>query len=338
MNKQPRSSRVSTKSRKTPDAKGAARSQTKKGGARPASTEKTRQRPSADHRRGRTGEKILSARGADRHVLYEKSVQDPEFEVKLLEKLARRYRTQVRALREDFCGTALLCAHWVRSGKERTATGIDLDPEVLSWGRTHNLEPLGSAQSRVTLLEQDVTAPVKKRHDAVVALNFSYWIFKTRAELRAYFARVRKGLDSQGFFLLDAYGGWESQEPMFEPRKIREGFTYVWDQDAFDPITNEMLTHIHFEFRDGTKLNRAFSYDWRFWSLPELRELLLEAGFAHVDVLWDDTDDDEDPDYRPRRHATNQPGWIAYLIALPTLPKSGEHAARVLAKARSGKR
>lgn len=334
MKKSPRSPKSPTTSQRRPSSKTDARSKTPKRGGPPRSGEKPRQRASRDHRRGRGGEKILSARGADRHVLYEKSVQDPEFEIKLLEKLARRYRTELRTLREDFCGTALLCAHFVRSSKNRTATGIDLDPEVLSWGRRHNLEPLGADQSRVTLLEQDVAAPVKQRHDAVVALNFSYWIYKTRAELRAYFARVKKGLEPRGFFLLDAYGGWESQEPMFEPRKIREGFTYVWDQDAFDPITNEMLTHIHFEFRDGTKLERAFSYDWRFWSLPELRELLLEAGFAHVDVLWDDTDDDEDPDYRPRRHATNQPGWIAYLIAFPTLPQGKALAARALKKGR----
>jgi SAM-dependent methyltransferase len=308
-----------TKSRKKPASK---KTKTSKTAAAPATPRKPRLA------------KILSARGADRHVLYEKSVQDPEFEVKLLEKLGRDYGHPVVALREDFCGTALLCARWVEGDERRTATGIDLDSEVLAWGQKHNLSPLGDAAARVRLLEQDVCAKVRKKHDATVALNFSYWVWKSREDMLRYFRSVRAGLTEGGFFLLDAYGGWEAQEPMLEPRKIKQGFTYVWDQDAFDPITNEMLTHIHFEFRDGTKMNRAFSYDWRFWSLPELRELLLEAGFAHVDVLWDDTSDEEDPDYRPRRHATNQPGWIAYLVATSKVPARKDAATRSLSRSR----
>ena len=35
--------------------------------------------------------------------------------------------------------------------------------------------------------------------------------------LRAYFATVKKGLGKEGVFMLDAYGGWESIEPMLEP-------------------------------------------------------------------------------------------------------------------------
>jgi len=31
-------------------------------------------------------------------------------------------------------------------------------------------------------------------------------------------------------------------------------------------------------------LDRAFSYYWRMWTLPELQELLQEAGFVKVTV------------------------------------------------------
>jgi hypothetical protein len=30
-----------------------------------------------------------------------------------------------------------------------------------------------------------------------------------------------------------------------------------------------LVCHIHFDFEDGSRLERAFSYDWRLWSLPE---------------------------------------------------------------------
>ncbi len=95
--------------------------------------------------------------------------------------------------------------------------------------------------------------------------------------MRAYFEKVKKGLTKDGVFLLDAYGGWESHQPQIE-RSKKGGFTYVWDQHKYDPITHSIENHIHFEFPDGTKQHRAFSYYWRFWSLPELTELLTEAG------------------------------------------------------------
>jgi hypothetical protein len=149
------------------------------------------------------------------------------------------------------------------------------------------------------------------------AFNFSYWVFKTRDEMRDYFARVRRGLGKDGVFLMDAYGGWESQEPMLEERPIRGGFTYVWDQDKFDPITHEVTNYIHFKFKDGTKLERAFTYEWRYWTLPELRELLEEAGYRDVRVFWDMSKDDKHEDYRARGRAENQPGWLAYISATP---------------------
>jgi len=275
-----------------------------------------------------------TAKTADRHVLYQKSVQDAAAEIKFVERVFRSRKRSPLNLREDFCGTALLCARWVESQTERTATGIDLDRDTLDWGLEHNLKPLGDAQKRIKLLQRDVCTKLRATFDVTLALNFSYWVFKTRESMRAYFANVRASLESDGAFILDAYGGWEAQEPMLEPRKIQGGFTYVWDQDGFDPISHDVLNHIHFEFKDGTKIDRAFSYDWRFWSLPEIQELLHEAGFEHVEVWWDDTQDEEDADYRPRKHVTNQPGWIAYIVATPKAPKQRKLAAKLIAKSR----
>src|SRR5690606_41903974 len=65
---------------------------------------------------------------------------------------------------------------------------------------------------RVTLLQQDVRSPSPGKFDVINALNFSYWIFRTRDEMRRYFTSVRKSLKADGAFFLDAYGGWESQD------------------------------------------------------------------------------------------------------------------------------
>ncbi len=46
----------------------------------------------------------------------------------------------------------------------------------------------------------------------------------------------------------------------------------------------ETLCHIDFKFEDGSVQKRAFSYDWRLWILPEIREVLAEAGFRRSTV------------------------------------------------------
>ena len=57
------------------------------------------------------------------------------------------------------------------------------------------------------------------------------------------------------------------------------------------PITGEKTNHIHFEFRKGPPMMRAFTYHWRLWSLVEVQELLREAGFRNVSVYWEGDDE-----------------------------------------------
>jgi SAM-dependent methyltransferase len=261
--------------------------------------------------------RIYTAKTADFHELYQLSVQAPESEVEFMARTFRKlYGRKPIEMREDFCGTALFCCTWVKGSPERRATGVDICGDTLAWGRAHNLAPLGAAAERIELLQQDVRAATRRKYDVINAMNFSYWIFRTRDELRHYFSCVLKALGQEGLFFLDAYGGWEAQEPMLERRKIDAGFTYVWDQASFDPIGHAIVNHIHFEFKDGSRLDKAFTYEWRFWSLPEIRELLLEAGFSDVRVYWDTSDEVDVERYRPRARADNRPGWIAYLVAV----------------------
>lgn len=285
--------------------------------ARKAAKQATRTDAKTSKAAERATRPVLTAANADRHDLYQRAVQNPADEVKFVAKTFRELRArEAIALREDFCGTALFSACWARlTPPARTATGLDIDPEVLAWGRAHNLANLGELEPRVRLLEQDVRVPTAADYDLVTAFNFSYWCFKTRDALRAYFAAVHASLREDGLFFLDAYGGWESHEPMTEKRSIDGSFTYVWQQAKVCPIDNGVVNHIHFRFKDGTRLERAFTYDWRLWSLPEISELLAEAGFASVSVYWDVASEGEDEDYQPRRSADNQPGWLAYLVA-----------------------
>lgn len=265
----------------------------------------------------------LTRKTADKHELYQASVQDPDFEVDLASSFfKKRVGRKAMSLREDFCGTAYLCSRWVKSHKKRTATGVDFHPPTLRWGREHNIAPLGKHADRVTLVEGDVRDPHPARHDVVMALNYSYFCFKERDALRGYFESVKGHLVEDGLFFMDLFGGWEAQQVMIEERKLRQ-FRYVWDQAKYNPITAEFLAYIHFEFADGSKMKRAFTYDWRLWTIAELRDLLAEAGFGYVECLWEDEDEDGEGNghFRRRVNVQNDPGWNAYLMASVSEPK-----------------
>ena len=75
-----------------------------------------------------------------------------------------------------------------------------------------------------------------------------------------------------------------------------DGFTYIWEQASYYPITGEMTCYIHFKFPDGSKMKRAFEYTWRLWTLPEIVEMLGETGFKNPTVYWEGTDEDGEGD------------------------------------------
>jgi len=259
---------------------------------------------------------------ADRHRLYELSVQCPEAEVDFIDQNYRRLRGRsARLLREDFCGTASVCCEWVRRRKTNRAIGVDIDGDVLGWGRARNLARLSPHEAtRTSLLQEDVLSVVTPAPDVIAAMNFSYWLLKDRSALKRYFERVRQSLKDGGIFFLDAYGGYDSYRVITEERTIvGDGmeFVYVWEQELYDPISGRLVCHIHFDFVDGSRLTRAFSYDWRLWSLPEIRELLEEAGFSRVTCYWQGWCEDGSPDgvFVPAEVGEPDAGWIAYLTA-----------------------
>ena len=264
-----------------------------------------------------------SAKTADRYELYQLAVQSPENDIAFLRRVYRRMVGRPALhFREDFCGTGLLCATWAELGKQFTAEGFDLDPEPLAWGREHNVAPLGpAAAARVVLHQADARAPGDRPPDIRVAQNFSYCILKERAALLSYFKLARASLAKDGIFALDLYGGTEATAEMEEPRKIEGGFTYVWEQARYLPGSGDYLCHIHFRFRDGTEMRNAFSYAWRFYTMPELKDLLREAGFTRVTSYFEQTDDEDGSGngvfVRDDTGATCQDcaGWIAYMIA-----------------------
>jgi SAM-dependent methyltransferase len=255
----------------------------------------------------------ITAATADPLDLYEQSVQDTQITINLIDRIYRgRNGRLALSLREDFCGTAQLCADWVLSDPGRTAVGLDIDRPTLDWARRHNLPRAAGANGRIELIERDVLKGTNgRRFDVIAALNFSYFTFHERKTLVSYLRSVHDCLADGGFMLLDMHGGPDSQFKLEETTDF-DDFDYIWEQDIFDPINNRAVCRIHYRFPDGSELRNAFTYDWRVWSIPELRDAAAEAGFSGVDVWWEDYEDD---DPSPRTSAENLEAWVAYLAA-----------------------
>ena len=262
------------------------------------------------------------AEKADKFLCYQKSVQSPSHEVEFFEQAYKDFfRRKPYTLREDFCGTFAVCCSWVKSNKKRKALGVDLCPKTLKWGKDNNLAKLDDEQqSRVRLLEQDVRTRNRPQVDILAAQNFSFWIFKTRAEVIKYFKAARANLGPQGIMIMDMMGGGgcyeENHSDVRTIKKGKKGFKYYWKQDRFNPINADARFYIGFKFADGSRMKKAFEYNWRFWTIPEVREMLAEAGFTESHVYWETEYDDGDSEWNRATEAESDPSWISYIVAV----------------------
>ncbi|HEY2773295.1 MAG TPA: class I SAM-dependent methyltransferase [Candidatus Binatia bacterium] len=255
---------------------------------------------------------------ADKYDLYIRAVQSPDVEVSFFDRTFRRhYGRRPTTLREDFCGTAAVCYEWVRSSPARRAIGVDIDGEPLAWGAQRFGAELKNGQgSRIRLVHGDVRT-TRSKSEVIAAQNFSYFCFETREALGTYFRHVRRCLDDEGMLVMDVLGGSEVIEDDREEETRFGRFRYVWEHRDFDPVSHHCSYAIHFRFRDGSELRNAFRYEWRLWSLPELRELLAEAGFSSSEVYWEATDrktGEGNGIYRKRDRGDADPAWVVYLV------------------------
>lgn len=257
----------------------------------------------------------------DKYFYYMDSVQSPDADAEFLDRVYKETRgKQAEVLREDFCGTFSLCCEWVKLNKEGQAIGLDFDDEPIDYGREHYLSKLTDEQKeRVHLRNANVLTSELPKADISCSLNFSYFSFKDRPTLKTYLQRVYDSLNEGGMHLMDCFGGAKCQSANEEETVDDElNYSYFWDQDSFNPLTNESMFFIHFKRQGEGKRERVFTYDWRMWGLPEIKDILLEVGFKNVSFYWEGTDEDGDGD--GTFHRTSDPkedceAWVAYIAA-----------------------
>lgn len=222
-----------------------------------------------------------------KHDLYELCVQSPGHLVPFLRAV---HGGEPAVLGEDFAGTAALSHLWVERDPDARAVAVDLDAEALAFRGTHH---------RVTKAEADVL-DADQPADVIFVGNFSIGYRHTRAGLIEYLAHARSRLHPGGVFVCDTYGGttaytlgdvhrdhWIPDDPRY-PGHAGKRIRYTWEQRHADPITARVTDVLHFRVEKSGMIEQelfdAFTYDWRLWSLPELRDAMLEAGFTAAEV------------------------------------------------------
>jgi hypothetical protein len=220
----------------------------------------------------------------DKHDLYELCVQNPEACIPLINAIHGR---SPRTLAEDFAGTAILSCQWAEQSDDHRAIATDLDQEALNKHPDH---------PRVTKVCADVNNAQPDEQfpaDVIFVGNFSIGYHHTRAELVAYLKQARARLaQTNGTFLCDTYGGENAFIPggVHRPTPMGDGrlCRYTWEQRDADPLTGMVRNYIHFRIEHAGTItdehDEAFEYHWRLWSVPELRDAMLEAGFNTTNV------------------------------------------------------
>ncbi len=255
-----------------------------------------------------------------KYDFYERSVQNAENEVEFMnDEYKKIFKKTPNVLREDFCGSGAISCKWVEKDKKAIAHGVDLDPEPIEMGKKRHYSKLTKAQQeRMTYRLENVLKTKAPKADIICAFNFSYFIFHARQDLLAYFKTVKKSLNKEGIFFLDIFGGPESQKLVTDTKKLKN-LTYYWECQKWNPITHRCLFAIHFRDAKGKKHQNVFTYDWRFWMLPEIQDLLSEAGFSQVKVFWEGEEEDGSGNgiFTEARDGENCDAWVAYIGAIP---------------------
>ena len=232
-------------------------------------------------------------------------------------------------LREDFCGTFFLASEWVRQSDDHRALAIDLDPEPLDHGiNFHKASLSDEEQKRLQVFQQDARKSLSDKADITYVGNFSIFEFHDRSFVLEYFKTTLEGLNDDGILILDTVGGSGFAGDKYKDhrrykheqgsRKGKVWFHYYWEHSYFNPITQNARFAIHFKTKDGMYKD-VFTYDWRLWSIPELRDCMIEAGFKDMRVFWhEEGNDDEESAYSYEQvsEADHDETWLAYLVGV----------------------
>ena len=271
---------------------------------------------------------------------YLRAVQHPEAEIGFLFRAYMTLRGQTPTkLKEDFAGTAAVATAWVNYHDACVAVAVEIDRATVQWARNRAAALLSADQlSRLSIIQADVKLVEEPRVDIVAAMNFSIFGYHDRDSLRSYFKAARSSLLPGGMLVFDAFGGPGAMRPGTQSRPVApamfidedddtahdpaaavpENLTYHWEQRSYDALSGMIDCRIHFGLDERIVAPDAFVYDWRLWTLPELLEVVREAGFSDATVWCDEVDEETgeaDGSFEPADAIPARDDWVAYVVA-----------------------
>ena len=149
------------------------------------------------------------------------------------------------------------------------------------------------------------TVARRLRRDERVSSAPPPWCVCVRATRVHARGEARAALDAtRGLFVLDVFGGGDVLRGRRKTRRPVSdeghdggdsdsdggggggsdfaGVELEFETASWDPIAAEQHCRINFLFPDGSAMRGAFEYNWRLWSIPELRDVLADAGFSRT--------------------------------------------------------
>ena len=116
---------------------------------------------------------------------------------------------------------------------------------------------------------------------------------------------------------MDAFGGYEAFQEIREKTRHKH-FDYIWGTRKLQPDQRRHDLSHPLPLSGWLEAEKGLHLYLALWTLPELQELLIEAGFARVTVYWEEVDEktgDGTGVYSPATVGAADPGWVCFIVA-----------------------
>jgi hypothetical protein len=86
--------------------------------------------------------------------------------------------------------------------------------------------------------------------------------------------------------------------------------------ETFNPTNHHGMFYIHYKRRGEKVRKKVFTYNWRLWTLPELKDIMIEAGFKKAHVYWEQEDRHGNGAgvFRRQDYGDDSIAWVSYLV------------------------
>ena len=181
------------------------------------------------------------------------------------------------------CGFGRVSAELARRGF--AVTGVDITESYLQTAR----EEASYENLNIEYISADARDFVRTQFfDAAVNLYISFGYFENQEDDRLLLSNVYESLKTGGTFIIETLGKEIAVRDFAESDCFqRAGFTVLTEYEALDSWT--FLKNRWILFKDRKSIEKTFTQ--RLYSASELRALLVEAGFAKVEIYgdWDES-------------------------------------------------